>query len=164
MPSRTGASGRRGPGCIGIDAPSPGSHAQEQLEKQADPSNKEQQALLEEMRAHLKKLQVRAQPVPCWGAAGRDRSLLVMAGTHTTMPRRQLKQHHGPQDLRRNEDPRLSFSTPEFKEAQRAFTDGFKVRRRLPLLVVAALTAGAHAAPNQQAGRRCSQACLQPRW
>jgi hypothetical protein len=27
----------------------------------------------------------------------------------------------------RDEDPRLSFSTPEFKEAQRAFTDGFKV-------------------------------------
>lgn len=28
---------------------------------------------------------------------------------------------------RKNEDPRLSFSTPEFKEAQRKFTDGFKV-------------------------------------
>ena len=27
----------------------------------------------------------------------------------------------------RDEDPRLSFSTPEFKEAQRAFTEGFKV-------------------------------------
>ncbi len=31
-----------------------------------------------------------------------------------------------PQDMRKNEDPRLSFSTPEFKEAQRTFTDGFK--------------------------------------
>ena len=31
------------------------------------------------------------------------------------------------QDARRHEDPRLSFSTPEFKEAQRAFTDAFKV-------------------------------------
>jgi hypothetical protein len=30
------------------------------------------------------------------------------------------------EDMRKNEDPRLSFSTPEFKEAQRAFTDGFK--------------------------------------
>jgi hypothetical protein len=30
--------------------------------------------------------------------------------------------------MRKNEDPRLSFSTPEFKEAQRIFTDGFKVR------------------------------------
>ncbi|KAK9834518.1 hypothetical protein WJX74_003536 [Apatococcus lobatus] len=27
---------------------------------------------------------------------------------------------------RKNEDPRLSFSTPEFKEAQRKFTEGFK--------------------------------------
>ena len=32
------------------------------------------------------------------------------------------------EDMRKNEDPRLSFSTPEFKEAQRVFTDGFKVR------------------------------------
>merc|ERR1719183_2921527 len=30
------------------------------------------------------------------------------------------------EDMRKNEDPRLSFSTPEFKEAQRTFTDGFK--------------------------------------
>ena len=33
------------------------------------------------------------------------------------------------QDQRKNEDPRLSFSTPEFKEAQRVFTENFKVRR-----------------------------------
>lgn len=32
------------------------------------------------------------------------------------------------QDMTRDADPRLSFSTPEFKEAQRAFTDGFKVQ------------------------------------
>jgi hypothetical protein len=32
--------------------------------------------------------------------------------------------------MRKNEDPRLSFSTPEFKEAQRIFTDAFKARRR----------------------------------
>lgn len=31
--------------------------------------------------------------------------------------------------MRKNEDPRLSFSTPEFKEAQRIFTDGLKVKR-----------------------------------
>lgn len=31
------------------------------------------------------------------------------------------------EDMRKNEDPRLSFSTPEFKEAQRIFTDSFKV-------------------------------------
>jgi hypothetical protein len=66
-------------------APTP---PQEQLERRADPNDKEQQALLEEMRAHLKKLQ----------------------------------------EMRRDEDPRLSFSTPEFKEAQRVFTDNFKVR------------------------------------
>ena len=34
------------------------------------------------------------------------------------------------EEMRKNEDPRLSFSTPEFKEAQRQFTDGFKARRR----------------------------------
>ena len=32
------------------------------------------------------------------------------------------------EEMRKNEDPRLSFSTPEFKEAQRQFTDAFKVR------------------------------------
>ena len=31
------------------------------------------------------------------------------------------------EEMRKNEDPRLSFSTPEFKEAQRIFTDGLKV-------------------------------------
>ncbi|KAK9829440.1 hypothetical protein WJX72_005885 [[Myrmecia] bisecta] len=56
------------------------------FQKRADPSDRQQQALLEEMRAHVKKLE----------------------------------------EMRKNEDPRLSFSTPEFKEAQRLFTDGFK--------------------------------------
>ena len=32
------------------------------------------------------------------------------------------------EEMRKNEDPRLSFATPEFKEAQRIFTDNFKVR------------------------------------
>jgi len=31
--------------------------------------------------------------------------------------------------LRKHEDPRLSFSTPEFREAQRVFTDNFKVTK-----------------------------------
>jgi hypothetical protein len=31
------------------------------------------------------------------------------------------------QEIKKNEDPRLSFCTPEFKEAQRTFTDAFKV-------------------------------------
>ena len=30
--------------------------------------------------------------------------------------------------MRKHEDPRLSFATPEFREAQRVFTDNFKVR------------------------------------
>ena len=30
---------------------------------------------------------------------------------------------------RQNEDPRLSFSTPEFKEASRIFTENFKARK-----------------------------------
>lgn len=29
-------------------------------------------------------------------------------------------------ELRKHEDPRLSFSTPEFREAQRIFTENFK--------------------------------------
>ena len=32
---------------------------------------------------------------------------------------------------RQHEDPRLSFSTPEFKEAQRIFTDNLKAREPL---------------------------------
>lgn len=35
------------------------------------------------------------------------------------------------EDMRKNEDPRLSFSTPDFKEAQRMFTDNLKVCSRL---------------------------------
>ena len=31
------------------------------------------------------------------------------------------------EEIRKNEDPRLSFATPEFKEAQRTFTERFKV-------------------------------------
>ena len=32
-------------------------------------------------------------------------------------------------DMRKFEDPRLSFSTPEFRESQRIFTENFKVSR-----------------------------------
>ena len=39
------------------------------------------------------------------------------------------------EEMRKNEDPRLSFATPEFKEAQRIFTDNFKVRGRLTAMV-----------------------------
>ncbi|PRW57736.1 hypothetical protein C2E21_3641 [Chlorella sorokiniana] len=57
-----------------------------EFEKRADPNDRNAQALLDEMRQHIKKLE----------------------------------------EMRKNEDPRLSFSTPEFKEAQRVFTDNFK--------------------------------------
>ncbi|CAK0733791.1 hypothetical protein CVIRNUC_000333 [Coccomyxa viridis] len=56
------------------------------FEKRVNPNDKAQTDLLEEMRAHVKKLE----------------------------------------ELRKNEDPRLSFATPEFKEAQRMFTERFK--------------------------------------
>eukprot|EP00884_Botryococcus_braunii_P022702 jgi/Botrbrau1/9115/Bobra.0305s0019.1 len=56
------------------------------FQQRSDPNDRQQQNLLEEMRAHIKKLE----------------------------------------EMRKNEDPRLSFSTPEFKEAQRMFTEGFK--------------------------------------
>jgi hypothetical protein len=58
----------------------------EEFEKRVNPNDRDQVNLLEEMRAHIKKLE----------------------------------------DMRKNEDPRLSFSTPEFREAQRIFTDRFK--------------------------------------
>lgn len=34
-------------------------------------------------------------------------------------------------NYRKNEDPRMSFTTPEFKEASRQFSEAFKVRLRL---------------------------------
>ncbi|KAI3425858.1 hypothetical protein D9Q98_007832 [Chlorella vulgaris] len=60
-----------------------------EFEKRADPKDRNAQALLDEMRQHIKKAS----------------SL---------------------EEMRKNEDPRLSFSTPEFREAQRQFTDAFK--------------------------------------
>jgi hypothetical protein len=35
-------------------------------------------------------------------------------------------------DMRKFEDPRLSFSTPEFRESQRIFTENFKASRPSP--------------------------------
>ena len=60
----------------------------EEFEKRADPNDKEQQDLLEQMRQHTKRLE-------------------------------QMREH---------EDPRLSFATPEFKEAQRVFQENYKAR------------------------------------
>mmetsp|Transcript_35754 Transcript_35754/g.43160 ORF Transcript_35754/g.43160 Transcript_35754/m.43160 type:complete len:124 (+) Transcript_35754:128-499(+) len=36
-------------------------------------------------------------------------------------------------ELRQNEDPRLSFATPEFRESQRLFTEGFKKNFNKPI-------------------------------
>ncbi|CEF98788.1 unnamed product [Ostreococcus tauri] len=58
----------------------------EDFEKRADPNDKEQMSLLEEMKAHTEKLE----------------------------------------KMREFEDPRLSFTTPEFKEAQRIFQENYK--------------------------------------
>eukprot|EP01023_Acetabularia_acetabulum_P061975 TRINITY_DN7550_c0_g1_i4.p2 TRINITY_DN7550_c0_g1~~TRINITY_DN7550_c0_g1_i4.p2 ORF type:complete len:115 (-),score=21.31 TRINITY_DN7550_c0_g1_i4:371-715(-) len=58
----------------------------QEMEQNYDPNNSQQTALLEEMRAQVKKLE----------------------------------------ELTKNEDPRLSFTTPEFKEAQRIFSENLK--------------------------------------
>ena len=55
------------------------------------------------------------------------------------------------EEMRKNEDPRLSFSTPEFKEAQRIFTDNFKVSAE-PLIVQTQFTANALRCDKQSVG------------
>ena len=43
----------------------------------------------------------------------------------------EMKQHTEKlKKMREHEDPRLSFATPEFKEAQRVFQENYKVRER----------------------------------
>ncbi len=54
------------------------------------------------------------------------------------------------EEMRKNEDPRLSFSTPEFKEAQRIFTDNFKV--------------SAEALVRGRSNARAAAACLHTPW
>jgi hypothetical protein len=61
------------------------------------------------------------------------------------------------QEIKKNEDPRLSFCTPEFKEAQRTFTDAFKVRTG-PLYATSAAQL-AHLALTQLVHPACSQHC-----
>ena len=58
----------------------------EEFERRADPNDKEQMSLLDEMKRHTEKLA----------------------------------------KMRELEDPRLSFTTPEFKEAQRIFQENYK--------------------------------------
>lgn len=82
------------------------------------------QALLEEMRLHLKKVRQGLTTSRAAGAATRPQP-------ETRAPYAQPRVAPQLQDMKQNEDPRLSFCTPDFKEAQRAFTDAFKVRLRV---------------------------------
>ena len=96
----------------------------------------------------------------------------------------EMKQHE--QYLRRMrqaEDPRLSFSTPEFKEASRVFTENFKVRvprasraacllcrARLPArgpcgcAMTAAARGALHAGRAAASWRGAARAALRCRW
>ena len=115
---------------------------QADFERRADPKSSEAAALLEEMRAHVKRVRERERgfaisksvpPPPrrrnCSSLTRKPSFLSLSLSLSPScflspLPFTQLEA------LRRDEDPRLSFSTPEFKEAQRIFTDGFKVRQR----------------------------------
>ena len=83
---------------------------QADYQKRVDPKNAQQQALLQEMQAHIKKV-CSAQLISSCNSSN-------TSGSESSPW--QLE------EMRKNEDPRLSFSTPEFKEAQRSFTEGFK--------------------------------------
>ena len=106
---------------------------QADYETRVDPNNKQAQDLLDEMRAHVKKVwnccSQTARACACLPAVS-SASAAVEKGMnsfslsgHVLKPEMRLQL----EEMRKNEDPRLSFSTPEFKEAQRMFTDGLKV-------------------------------------
>jgi len=82
---------------------------QKEFEKRVDPNDKTAQTLLDEMRQHIKKVSL------CLFDFAAERHMLTLCSFPLQL-----------EDMRKNEDPRLSFSTPEFKEAQRTFTDAFK--------------------------------------
>lgn len=88
---------------------------QADYQERVDPNDKQAQTLLEEMRAHTKKAHTHLLVLTAVDG------LLLCVQTPFTTWCVQLE------EMRKNEDPRLSFSTPEFKEAQRMFSDGFKV-------------------------------------
>ena len=80
-----------------------------------DKNDKEQMSLLEEMRRHVKKVGLLSP------------FLLLFLLLTTAFDLRAISVFSQQlEDLRKHEDPRLSFSTPEFREAQRIFTDNFK--------------------------------------
>lgn len=79
-----------------------------------DKNDKEQMSLLEEMRRHVKKVGLLS---PFFFSCLLTTAFELRA---ISVFSQQLE------DLRKHEDPRLSFSTPEFREAQRIFTDNFK--------------------------------------
>lgn len=98
---------------------------QAEYERKANPNDRGQQALLEEMRAHVKKawtwLAVHDKLSQLGAQVMHDNPLQLLSLKRHRLCDMQLE------EMRKNEDPRLSFSTPEFKEAQRIFTDNFKV-------------------------------------
>ena len=57
------------------------------------------------------------------------------------------------EEMRKNEDPRLSFSTPEFKEAQRTFTEGFKAGILVYVCCLSLLAADTLGAPQKNFGK-----------
>ena len=131
---------------------------QREFERRADPKDKNAQALLEEMRQHVKKVGAAraerdhvAHPGHMCGpqaagatgrgsaswegpparAAARSRPTFLARPVPVT-PRARPAARLQLEEMRQNEDPRLSFATPEFKEAQRVFTDNFKVCQGVP--------------------------------
>lgn len=121
------------------------------FESRADPNNKEQMSLLEASRANS------LYPPRPRSAHATQRLRLLRRGL--TRPRaRGLACARAAQEMRahtdklaayrKHEDPRLSFTTPEFKEASRTFSDNFKARRG---------RAGAGARPAEDASQNRSR-------
>ena len=130
------------PLCLPLTLPLFETKTQADFERRADPKSSEAAALLEEMRAHVKRVREsfppqRAFSFPPFFLAASPQELrlkpplfLVSSSLSPSSLFLLLLSSRQLEALRRDEDPRLSFSTPEFKEAQRVFTDGFKVRER----------------------------------
>ena len=83
------------------------------------------------MRQHIKKVGT-AAPLPAWPAQAAASPVTCPSSPSSPPPLAHLPAFNPfkqstlqLEEMRKNEDPRLSFSTPEFKEAQRQFTDAF---------------------------------------
>lgn len=94
--------------------PWPAPSAQREFERRANPNDKQAQALLDEMRQHIKKLEEMRCAGPLRGSSLHGKRNGTTRHSHPRFPRRKY------------EDPRMSFCTPEFREAQRVFTENLK--------------------------------------